>query len=630
MDNFLESMGFNCQMDKIVKLLLLILVASPVAATADGFISSPLEASLVVAATNGGYYQLKFDGAGTVPLTKPLVISKDLVLEGVIVNAALGSQVSLSASNLSRLFVVQNGVKLTLNNLTLLDGHHTSTNTETGGVAMAAGGLLFNDGGTVVISNSVIANHDVIGQPGLAGTNDFDPTPGGPGEDAQGGAIYSRNGSVLLSECVLNANGVQPGQGGRGADAVLVDSGGDGGNAGRGLGGAVYIESGTLSVFNTLISSNQVLGASGGTNGVGAGLVGFDGTPGNAAMLGGAGLYLGAGATGIVSGVTLVGNTITNVSGMGGPAADFASKGQDGRQGGPALGGGLFNVGVLRMTNCTTTANILDAGNGGAGGVGSKNGFGTDGGNGGTGGTAQGAGLYNVGSAFVQNCTFSGNNDLPGTGGAAGVGASPFGKNGKAGATGDGRGANLFHTGGGTVRVANSLLDNPIGGLSVAGDIDDLGGNLCSDSSLVIKGLKSQNGVIINLLSLTNRGGFTPTMALNLGNPAVGIANPAYTLATDQRGVPRPTPASSGAFELEPFRLLISLAGTNAVVQWPLDFSGFNLQKANGVPAVTNDWTVVTPAPTITNRVNQVLIALEPKLSNSILSRFFRLTPKIP
>jgi hypothetical protein len=86
----------------------------------------------------------------------------------------------------------------------------------------------------------------------------------------------------------------------------------------------------------------------------------------------------------------------------------------------------------------------------------------------------------------------------------------------------------------------------------------------------------------------------------------------------------RPSPASSGAFELLPFALQISLAGTNAVLQWPLDFSSVDLQKANGLPAGTN-WTAVSPAVTISNGMNQALVALEPKSSNSVLSRLFRL-----
>lgn len=612
-------------MDKLATLLLIMMfVARSICAqetNTPSIISTPIEASLVSAAAKGGYWQLKF--TGTVPLTKPLVISKSTIFEGVD-----GFVPAMSASNLCRLFVVQPGVKLTLKNLTMLDGHHTSTNMETGGIPAAAGGFLYNNGGDVVVSNSIILNHDVIGQFGADGNNSFNPTDGAPGESAVGGAIFSRNGSVLLSGCVLNANGVQPGSGGRGADAVFVDDGGNGGNAGQGAGGAVFIESGNLTIFNSLISSNLVLGALGGLNGLSIGVLTFDGIAGEASGLSGAGVYLGGGATGVVSGSTLAWNAITNAGGQNGAIGKNSAKGQKGRSGGSAFGGGILNDGVLRMTNCTVTANMLSAANGGVGGAGIVNGFGTDGGDGGAGGSAQGAGLCNIGTAFVQNCTFSGNKDKPGTGGAGGVGGPTLGRNGATGATGAAAGANLAHLSGLPFNVVNSLLDNPLGGTSIAGNILDLGGNLNADDSLVLKGPQSANNVIINLLTLAYLGGLTPTMSVAIGSPpspALGIANPVYPVTFDQRGVVRPTPSGSGSFELASFQLQILLTGTNqALLTWPVDFASVDIQRGSSLPASTN-WTTLTNKPFLTNFTYQALIALDTTPTNTLISRFFQL-----
>ena len=610
-------------MDKLSTLLLMMMfVARSISAQeTNAPISTPIESSLVSAAAKGGYWQLKF--TGTVPLTKPLVISKSIIFEGVD-----GFVPAVSASNLCRLFVVQPGVNLTLKNLTMLDGHHTSTNVETGGIATPAGGFLYNNGGDVVISNSIISNHDVLGQLGADGNHNFNPTDGASGESALGGAIFSRNGSVLLSGCVLNHNGVQPGSGGRGADAVLVDDGGNGGNAGQGAGGAVFIESGNLAIFNSIISSNLVLGALGGLNGLSIGVLTFDGIAGEASGLSGAGVYLGAGATGVVSGSTLAWNAITNAAGLSGSIGKNSTKGQRGRSGGSAFGGGILNDGTLRMTNCTVTANILSAANGGAGGAGIANGFGTDGGDGGAGGSAQGAGLCNTGTAFVQNCTFSGNKDKPGTGGAGGVGGKTLGRNGATGATGASEGVNLAHLSGSSFSVVNSLLDNAFGGTSITGSILDLGGNLNSDDSLVLKGPLSANNVILNLVTLAYLGGLTPTMSLPVGSPpspALGIANTAYPVTFDQRGVVRPASPSSGAFELARFQLQLSLTGTNqALLTWPVDFPSVDIQRGTSLPASTN-WTTLTNKPILTNNTYQTLIALETTPTNTLISRFFQL-----
>ncbi len=70
-------------------------------------------------------------------------------------------------------------------------------------------------------------------------------------------------------------------------------------------------------------------------------------------------------------------------------------------------------------------------------------------------------------------------------------------------------------------------------------------GNLADDSSC---GVTQVTTASLSLGSLADNGGPTLTIALGSGSSAIGAAH-ANCPATDQRGAPRSTPCSSGAFE---------------------------------------------------------------------------------
>lgn len=76
---------------------------------------------------------------------------------------------------------------------------------------------------------------------------------------------------------------------------------------------------------------------------------------------------------------------------------------------------------------------------------------------------------------------------------------------------------------------------------------------------------------------LADNGGATRTLALNPSGPAIGVV-PAGAPLTDQRGVPRPTPADAGAFQVAvpaPVPIPIDPAATPALAETGADSSPF-------------------------------------------------------
>jgi hypothetical protein len=81
--------------------------------------------------------------------------------------------------------------------------------------------------------------------------------------------VHIAGGTVSISDSVLTSNTAQGGDGGRGLSlevngVPMQAKGGDGGN---GLGGALYVAGGTVSVLNSEVTQNAATGGAGG-NGV--------------------------------------------------------------------------------------------------------------------------------------------------------------------------------------------------------------------------------------------------------------------------------------------------------------------------------------------------------------------------
>jgi hypothetical protein len=208
-------------------------------------------------------------------------------------------------------------------------------------------------------------------------------------------------------------------------------------------------------------------------------------------------------------------------------------------------GGGMFISlgGAATITSCTFSGNTT-AGDGG--------------------------GIVNSGTLTITNSTFSGNKALTGAGGAiANVGTvtvtnSTFSGNSAAGSFGGG----INDVSGFGVTLKGTILADEAGG-NCDGGITDAGYNISDDNTCGFTvppiGTSINNSATLNLdpLGLQNNGGPTQTIALEPNSQAVDfIPVVDCTVATDQRGFPRPDSGNlnfcdAGAFELQTGRITV-------------------------------------------------------------------------
>jgi hypothetical protein len=208
----------------------------------------------------------------------------------------VGNGDTIDGGHVARLFDVAGGASLTLQNLTLQNGH------ELGSGSSAEGGALFNQG-TLVLSGVTVQHNRAEG---ISGQDGSKRNPSGTaGADASGGGIWSsgaltcENGTVIQDNTAL---------GGNGGAAGLVP-GGHGGNGGNAFGGGVYMVGGTANLAGTTLSGNQAVGGRGGS-----GVASIEGqvNGGNGGNGEGGGVFVVGGS------VTLSGDTIANNGGEGG------------------------------------------------------------------------------------------------------------------------------------------------------------------------------------------------------------------------------------------------------------------------------------------------------------------------
>jgi hypothetical protein len=477
-------------------------------------------------------------------ITNSIVITNDMTIDG----SGFTITISPSTTNNFSLFLVKDGVTLTLTGITLSGGHNTN-----------GGGIYIEQGATATITDCIFQGNTAHGTNGFSGANGSNSTGTGgngangrSGSTALGGAIYNA-GDLTLEMCQFLTNSATGGTGGDGGSGGTGGyQGGNGGNGGNGaaaFGGAIY-DLGTVSVTDCTFDGNSVQGGDGGNGGAaGTGpFGGRQGIGGTGAAGSGAGLYTAGTDADIQS------STFMNNAGHGGSSAVGGTlsngNGSNGTKGGNSFGGGVFIASATdnQVINCTFFNNTVSGGSGGNGGSGSYTA-----GNGGNGGDATGGCLYSNGQVGVTNCTFSNGGALGGTNGVAGSGAFA-GSNGSRGASHGGdiaRAAGPFF-------LANSIVVTNTGGGNGFGTITDGGYNISSDASITTfsPANYSKNKTNPLLANLADNGGPTPTMALLPGSIAInlisneGAAFPPF----DQRGQSRPQGAGAdvGAYEAGP------------------------------------------------------------------------------
>jgi hypothetical protein len=358
-----------------------------------------------------------FVNTGTLTFTAPLLATKDVVIDG-------SNAMTLSGGNGSSMFAVSSGVHVALRNMTVMDGVGglggaisnggtlaVSNVTFLANTAVSNGGAIYNIGDVALTSVTFSSNeanpelywvvygglvpgrNDVFGGALFSGdgtaflTNVVfaDNTALGSefGTSGYGGALFIGGGTVNIQNVSFTGNvaqgGPEPDADGYGGAICCLggtvngsglhctnnaglcgafDTSGDGGfgapvsGAGIGEGGAVYLANCTAALSNGWFVGNYV-NCSPAYN-----------VP-QAEPEGGA--VYNAGLA-VVSGFGFVGNSSGGCNGVDGRTlSGDTDTAQAGGPGAGGVGGAVYNVGVLTMTNCTLTENGVSAGTGGPG-----------------------------------------------------------------------------------------------------------------------------------------------------------------------------------------------------------------------------------------------------------------------
>lgn len=202
---------------------------------------------------------------------------------------------------------------------------------------------------------------------------------GAAGGAGQGGAVLIRDGSPTIERCTFSGNLARGGNGGAGGQGGMSISFGDtglpGGAGGAGQGGAVYLNLGTIAIFNSTLSGNTARGGNGGQGGMGGECAsspsggvrpGDGGDGGNSGAAQGAGIFC-QGGTIAIDNCTTASNTGTaGTPGNGGfPGIGGSQPANSGSSGNttPPQGGGIFvNGGTVTMTSSLFADNTATQG----------------------------------------------------------------------------------------------------------------------------------------------------------------------------------------------------------------------------------------------------------------------------
>lgn len=141
-----------------------------------------------------------FDDSGTITLTSALpVISEDLTIDGS------GQKVVISGGNIIRIVVIDSGVNVTMNDLTLQDGNNN-----------VQGGAIFNNGTLTVTDSTFIGNEAPVGG-AIYNSNMLEvsnSTFSGNSAASYGGGIYNALGTLSLHNSTFSANSATSSGGG--------------------------------------------------------------------------------------------------------------------------------------------------------------------------------------------------------------------------------------------------------------------------------------------------------------------------------------------------------------------------------------------------------------------------------
>ncbi len=359
----------------------------------------------------------------------------------------------------------------------------------------------------------------------------------GNATDAFGGGGILNSGTLILNNSTVTSNTV----------SVSVNA------KGGGIG-----NTGVLTVNNSLVSGNSAIGGGGGLLNSGSGAVTLNNSTvsGNAvgSFSSGGGILNSDSASTLTLNNSVVSGNQADSKGGGivnnGTLTlnDSVISGNQG--GGVGIGGGIFSIGTLTLANSTVKANggdgIFSSGSLSA----SKSSVS---------GNSR-SGIANGGALTLSNSTVSGNvNGLFNSSGSANLNNVTIANN-----TTAGNGGGILSING-TVTLKNTLLagNSASTGPDCSGTLTSQGNNLIQNTSgCAIVGATTGNltGVNPQLGPLQNNGGSTFTHALLVASLAIDAGDNASCPASDQRGRTRPADGNNdgsaicdiGAYEFVP------------------------------------------------------------------------------
>ncbi len=345
----------------------------------------------------------------------------------------------------------------------------------------------------LTISNSNIVNSTSLNGGGIFNNGVLKLTnvtvSGNTATGLEGGGIYNLgyielNGVLLTNNVASNGGGISNRNALTITASSIVSNIGNGGTDG---GGGIYnaLSSSKLILLNSTLSGNQSR-----TNVFGGGAIL------NRGILTG-------------TGTTILGNTADKGGGIYNDTSGQAFFSSGSIRGNTAVifdGGGIYNQGVLTVTQSALVYNVSS--------------------------NSQGGGLNNAGTARLTNATISDNTAVAGSG---------INNNGGTLLLQFSTISNTLSNASGSVTVGNSILAQSAGN-ACGGTITSAGYNLDSGTSCGFLAVGDLSGKNPQLGPLLNNGGGTLTRAIAFSSPAVDTAGPCPPPNTDQRGVTRPQP----------------------------------------------------------------------------------------
>lgn len=553
--------------------------------------------------------------------TSTLGSSMDTIIKAVQITGPTTGTITIDGDNLYRIFAVNaTGEDVGISGLTLTKGKAVSgaaleltagkvtvdtvtftNNLATGGVATDDGGAIMVRAGELTVNNSTFTgNMAIAGGLGSGGaiavvagdklTITGSTFTGNTAEDL-GGAIASNSGTMTIdsSKFINNKNtntfigiggAIAAYTFGNSPDALSITNSEFTGNTTTNNGGAIAVDTGTLTVSGSKFSDNEATSVAGVGGAISVYNAGGDTSitdstfTGNIAEINGGALSFNANAVLTLSGSKFTdGNKVNVAAGQGGAVyistnkastiSDVTISGNE-ASGATGQGGGIYvNLNTeLAISNSTIDSNMADTGAGVfvaagtkvtvTGSTISKNEAVTDGG-----------GIYSsLGDVTITNSTISGNKADTGAGVYLVDNAAS-----KLTLQNSTVAFNEATTKGGGVEVPTNALFTTVSsiiakntgttGPDVDGKATSQGNNLFGNSGglTLMGGTGDIVGVDPKLAPLADNGGPTFTHALMADSPALNGGSNTTMLTTDQRGTGFPREAGGaadiGAFEIQ-------------------------------------------------------------------------------